>query len=216
MTAGPGQYLGVWNGEELVLMGGVGALTSLPRLPMPFLKTEPHAAVLIPPWTGDPLRATILIHDGPDVCHVDYHGRMLRRRYLGWRPTLLEGLTLRSVPLAWLPIDSERIELAGLDREGVARWSSLTINDAELIRTSNNRSTGESSYAATTLVRAGLVAGVGGSGIDWLRCGPQSFTAVGSTGPVAHSPMACFPSHRTGELVVVCGDGTLVCVPIPR
>ena len=216
MTAGHGQFLGVWNGEELVLMGGVGVLTSLPRLPMPFLKTEPHAALLIPPSTGDPLRGTILIHDGPDVCHVDFQGRMLRRRYLGWRPTLLEGLTLRSVPLAWLPIDPERIELAGLDREGVARWSSLTINDTELIRTSNNLSTGGSAYAATTLVRAGLVAGVGGSGIHWLRCGPQAFTMVGSTVPVARSPMACFPSYRTGELVVVCIDGTLVCVPIPR
>src|SRR5206468_3831201 len=98
MTAGPGQYLGLWNGEELVLMGGVGDLASLHRLPMPFLKTEPHAALLIPPRTAEPHSGTVLIHDGPDVCHVDFQGRMLRRRYLGWRPTLLEGHTLRSVP----------------------------------------------------------------------------------------------------------------------
>jgi hypothetical protein len=98
----------------------------------------------------------------------------------------------------------------------VARWSSLTITDTELIRTSNNLSTGEVAYAAATLVRAGLVAAVGGAGVDWLRCGPQCFTQLGSTGPVAHSPMACFPSYLTGELVVVCVDGTLVCVPIPR
>ena len=89
-------------------------------------------------------------------------GKMVRRRYLGWRPTLPEGHTLRSAPLAWLQVEPERFELAGLDREGVIHWSSLKVNDAELIRTSYNDSRGETVYAATTLVRAGLVAGVTG------------------------------------------------------
>jgi len=216
MAAGERRLVGLWDGEELVLMGGVGSLAVLRRLPMPFLKTEPHAALLIAPKDGDPTLGTVLIHDGPDVCHVDTQGRMLRRRLLNWRPTLPEGHTLRSVPLSWLQVDPERIELAGLDREGAAHWSSLRVNDAELIRTSNNFTTGRPAYAATTLVRAGLVAGVGPSGVDWLRSGSESFRPVGSPGPEVPGAMACFPSHRTGELVVVLGDGTLVCIPTPR
>ena len=35
-------------------MGGVGELTLWMRLPMPFLKTDPPAALLIPPGDGKP------------------------------------------------------------------------------------------------------------------------------------------------------------------
>ena len=81
-------------------------------------------------------------------------------------------------------------------------------------------------YAATTLIRAGLVAGVtrsrvDGEGVtrgrvDWLRCGAQAFTQIGSTPLDVDSPLACFPAHRTEELVIVSRDGTLHCVPSPR
>jgi hypothetical protein len=143
-------------------------------------------------------------------------GKSVRRLLLGWRPTLPEGHTLRVAPLACIQVEPERFELAGLDREGVIYWSSLKINDAELIRTSNNISEGETVYQATTLVRPGLVAGVTKSRIDWLRCRPQKFALVASTPVVIDSPIACFPALRTDELVVVCRNGTLICVPTPR
>ena len=101
-------------------MGGVGDLSLWMRLPMPFLKTDPPAALLVPPVDGrPPTPRAVLVHDGPDICQVESMGKMVRRRYLGWRPTLPEGHTLRSAPLAWLQVDPERFELAGLDREGV-------------------------------------------------------------------------------------------------
>ena len=227
MADGSVRALGIWNGEEMILMGGIGDLGLWMRLPMPFLKTDPPAAILIPPSDGKlPTPRAVLVHDGPDLCQVESMGKMVRRRYLGWRPTLPEGHTLRSAPLAWLQVDPERFELAGLDREGVIHWSSLKVNDAEFIRTSFNDSMGETVYSATTLVRAGLVAGVaaGRAGVlgvrfprvDWLRCGTQMFTQVGAIGLVAAGPLACFPAHRTDELIVVCKDGTLVCVPTTR
>ncbi len=95
-------------------------------------------------------------------------------------------------------------------------WSSLRVNDSELIRTANNESTGETVYDATTLVRPGVVAGVTKGRVDWLRCRPKSFGALGSTPIVIDSPIACFPAQRTDDLVVVCRHGTLVCVPTPR
>ena len=231
MIEGPGDFwltpvmgdgsiraVGVWNGEEMVLMGGIGDLSPWMRLPMPFLKTDPPAALLVPPVDGrPPTPRAVLVHDGPDICQVESLGKMVRRRYLGWRPTLPEGHTLRSAPLAWLHVEPERFELAGLDREGVIHWSSLKVNDAELIRLSNNISTGESVYSATALVRAGLVAGVTQGRVDWFRCGTQpAFTPTGSTPLMARSPLACFPAHGIEELVVVCRDGTLLCIPTPR
>ncbi len=230
MVDGPGEFwltpvmadasvraVGVWNGEEMILMGGVGDLSLWMRLPMPFLKTDPAAALLVPPVDGrPPTPRAILVHDGPDICQVESMGKMVRRRYLGWRPTLPEGHTLRSAPLSWLQDDPEMYELAGLDREGAIHWSALKVNDAELIRTSNNISTGETIYVATALVRAGMVAGVARSRVDWLRCGAQAFAPAGSTDLAAATPLTCFSSHRTDELVVVGRDGTLSCVPTPR
>ena len=218
MSDGSVHAVGIWNGEEMILMGGVDGLSLWMRLPMPFLKTAPPAALLAPPVDGrPPSPRAVLVHDGPDICQVESMGKMApRRRYLGWRPTLPEGHTLRSAPLAWLHVEPGRFELAGLDREGVIYWSSLKVTDAELIRLSNNESKGESIYSATTLVRAGLVAGVTRGRVDWLRCGPKSFTPMGSTELAAHSPMACFPAHGIDELVVVCRDGTLFCLPTPR
>ncbi len=209
--------MGVWNGQEMLLFGGVGEFTLWMRLPMSFLKTDPPAALLVPPIDGrPPTPRAVLVHDGPDICQVESLGKMVRRRYLGWRPTLPEGHTLRSAPLAWLQDDPERFELAGLDREGVIHWSSLKSNDADFIRTSKLFSGGETTYAATTLVRAGLVAGVTRSRVDWLRCGSQSFVPIGSNELASSSPLACFPSLRTDELVVVDRNGTLACIPIPR
>jgi tetratricopeptide (TPR) repeat protein len=229
MIEGPGDFwltpvlgdgsvrgVGIWNGEEMILMGGVGDLLPWTRLPMPFLKTDPPAALLVPSVDRkSPSLRAVLVHDGPDICQVESMGKMVRRRHLGWRPTLIEGHTLRSAPLAWLHAEPGRFELAGLDRDGMIHWSSLKVNDAELIRDVYCDSRGETTYAATALVRAGFVAGVTRGRVDWLRCG-QSFTLVGSTALEVHSPLACFPAHGIEELVVVSRDGTLHCIPTPR
>jgi tetratricopeptide (TPR) repeat protein len=209
--------VGIWNGVEMVLMGGIEDFSPWTRLLMPFLKTDPPAAILIPPADGKPpTPRAVLVHDGPDICQVESMGNMVRRRLLGWRPTLPEGHSLRASPMSSLQVEPEQFELAGLDREGVIYWSSLKVNDTELIRTHKNESIGETVYQAATLVRAGFVAGVTKGRIDWMRCRPQAFAPVASTPIVIHDPIACFPAQRTEELVVVCRNGTLVCVPIPR
>jgi tetratricopeptide (TPR) repeat protein len=221
MSIGPNIVVGIWNGSEMILMGGTDALVYWTRLPMPFLKTDPPAAILIPSINGKtPNTRAVLVHDGPDVCLVETQGNHVRRRLLGWRPTLPEGHSLRAAPLAWLQVEPERFELAGLDREGVICWSSLKINESELIRTSNNVSQGETVYLATTLVRPGMVAGVAKGRIDWLRArnldAPNSFAGIASTSISINDPIVCFSAPRTDELAVVCRDGSLICVPIPR
>ena len=65
MIEGPGDFwltpvlgdgsvrgVGIWNGDEMILMGGVGDFLPWTRLPMPFLKTDPPAALLVPSIDG--------------------------------------------------------------------------------------------------------------------------------------------------------------------
>ena len=54
MGDGPVRTVGVWNGEEILLLGGVGVLSPWMRLPMPFLKSDPPAALLVPSSDGRP------------------------------------------------------------------------------------------------------------------------------------------------------------------
>jgi hypothetical protein len=217
MSDGMLSAVGVWNGEEMILMGGVDDFAHWTRLPMKFRKFDPPAAILIPASDGKPPSPrAVLVHDGPDICQVDYYGKMLRRRLLGWRPTLPGGNTLRTAPLSFMQVESERFELAGLDGGGVVHWSDLKVNENDLIRSSKNASKGETVYLAASLVRPGLVAGVTAGRIDWRRCRSEEFALIGSTTIEISQPIVCFPAMKTEELVVVCLDGTLFCLPIPR
>lgn len=216
LSEGPTRGVGVWNGEEMILMGGLTDLGVWTRLPMP-LKTVPPAALLVPSVEGSrrQLASDVLIHDGTDVCLVESRGRSVRRRHLGWSPSVRPGSTLRSAPLSWLQVEPGRFELAGLDGEGMIHWSSLKISETELIRDDYSDSRGEANYTAAALIRPGLVAGVRKTGVDWLRCGAQSFTLIRATPLEIEAPVACFPAHETDELIVVSSDGTLHCVPTP-
>ena len=84
-----------------------------------------------------------------------------------------------------------------------------------MIRVSTNSSGGEHPYVAATLVRPGLLAAVTRRGVTWLRCGSRSFTPIGLVPLPLPAALACFPSPRAGELVVVSGEGALWCLPIP-
>ncbi len=217
--AGDPGAVGVWDGEVLTVFDGPAgfAMAGARRVTFPFLKTIPDAALLLATRAGTPGRGwSVLIHDGVDICHADSLGKRLRALYLGWRPSLPAGHRFRSVPLSWLNLDGERIELAGLDAEGNVRWTALNVTDAELIRASNDTWAGGPPFAAAALVRPGLVAAVRPTGVTWVRRGPRSCAPVGSTELALSAPLACFPAPRTDELVVVCGDGSLTCVPTPR
>jgi tetratricopeptide (TPR) repeat protein len=133
-----------------------------------------------------------------------------------WKPSRPEGTSLLCPPLAWLEREPEYIELTGLSENGSVCWSALRFGgDERGVRATNVQPRAEG-YLAATLLRPGFVAGVARGSIDWLRCGPKQFTRHSATKVVLPSAVACFPSHPTHELLVVCRDGVVVRVPAPN
>jgi hypothetical protein len=133
---------------------------------------------------------------------------------LGWTPRIPETCSLHSAPLSWIQLDPVRLELAGLDDEGSLHWSRIDCHAPSLPAQTNVAARPEG-YLAAAIVRSGLVAGVSRSRIDWLRCGTKNFTTLSTTRVAMSGAVACFPSHATQEVIVVCRDGTLVRVPVP-
>jgi len=212
--AGPDRAVGLWDGEAFRLLLGPGMAVG-PSVRLPSLKGTTPSAILLPPEPAESgSEFSLLIHDGLDICHVAMSGQMLGPLYLGWRPTLPEGSTLASPPLAWLQADRRRFELAGLDGDGVAHHTALKLTQAELIRTANASWAGDPPTRAIALVRPGLMACVHARGVSWVRAGVRGCTVAATTPAALADPLACFADHRSGDLVVACGDGSLACVPL--
>ncbi len=213
----PTHSLGLWDGAAFRLLFGVRTLAAGPSLTLGPLEGRWPAAILLPPDSTDPSsKPSLLVHDGLDICHVHMSGRTLGPLYLGWRPSLSSpGNTLRSVPLSWLRADDRRVELAGLDGDGLACGTSLKLTPTELIRTSKSTRAPEAPLRAVALVRPGLLACVGDHGVEWVRAGGNACTLAGLSAVRLGRALACFADPGSNELVVVCGDGTLACLPVP-
>ena len=68
---------------------------------------------------------------------------------------------------------------------------------------------------AATLLPTGHVAGVSRTSVTWFRRGSGKAEFI-DTFPVSlPSAIACFASHPTRELIVVCRDGFIARVPYP-
>jgi hypothetical protein len=109
-----------------------------------------------------------------------------------------------------------QLEVAGLGEGGCLRWIILTLHPDYPRHCQTNLSTHEG-YLAGTIVRPGFLAGVRKTKIEWLRCGGSScpFFLVATTPIALPQAVACFPSHATNELIVVCAEGFVVRVPVP-
>jgi tetratricopeptide (TPR) repeat protein len=145
-------------------------------------------------------------------CHLE--PRRCWKSRLQWGPWTHEGTSLAEAPLAWWEAEPHRVELAGLSENGTVYWSALqTEPPMEVVAT--NVAVRADRYLAATIVRPGFVAAVAPSSIDWLRAGSRDFRPHASTKVFLPTAVACFPSHVTHELIVVCKDGVLVRVPVP-
>jgi tetratricopeptide (TPR) repeat protein len=235
--------LGVWDESRLSFLRGP-LLVSWGDLVDPEEGVEVSSALLLPSHAQSLGELAILVFCHGNVWYCA-RPRRERRRWaavrwsvgrLGWEPCIPESNSLKNIPISWLWSAKTHLELAGLTRQGTLHWSVVDVgqqasadsllestplgdadHDPQMLqipaRLSSVRPEG---YLAATLIRAGHVAGVSRSHIDWLRAGSKEFKRWATTEVTLPGAVACFPSYSTRELIVVCRDGVVVRVPIPQ
>lgn len=187
-------------------------------LPAEFPTTPPSVALLFPFAVNGRVPTIAFFFHKSLWCHVvpDQPNAIptLTETVLDWEPECLRADTISwSSTVSWLRSDD--LELAGLDAHDVLHWTKLRFTNAGMVVSGHRSAATEHGYRAATLIRPGLVAGVRADGIDWLFAGRGLQRTTETPGDLSGA-VACFASLPTGELLVVCGTGDLVRVPLPR
>jgi tetratricopeptide (TPR) repeat protein len=223
------ELVGLWDGRTFSFLT-VDFLTSCGRLTLPRPDAAPTAALLVP-RPVDPVSTSVrvvhrgrtpalsedfaaLMHDGREWSLLGQEGQASQPTGLLWRPCLPESSPLRSVPLSWA-WDAEHLEFAGLGGYGLLHAARLRCSGGVLELGATHVSVETGGYLAAAIVRPGLIAGVTRSRIEWLRGGSETSARTTTTEVALPSAVACVPSRRTDELIVICADGFIARVPIP-
>ena len=207
-------FVGLWDGGALTLLA-VATLNSWGSMTAPSREPRPSAALLMGRHEADGPQSALIMHDGESWSLFHAWTSSRQRTGLTWRPWLPDDSPLQSVPLSWLTIPPDYLELAGLGPSGTAHWASLNLSDGHLDLIAANVQVRDGGYLAAALVRPGLLAAVGPTRIDWLRGGVDRFSLVAITEVAFPSAVACAGSRRTDELIVICGDGFIARVACP-
>jgi hypothetical protein len=197
-------HVGFWDGQTLELRFGSMLQVLPPSQPLAQARLA-----LFAPSAGAKRPALLVFGRG----RLHYHGQLYLDCSLGWTPDVPVGNPLTVPPLAWHVRSTSELELAGLGADGTAYWSVVKLARDEVCISVPCVSS-DNGYRAVAIVRPGLVAAVSPSRVDWLRAGGRSF-AWSTTQFALPRPVACFPCRPTGELIVVCGNGSLVRVSVP-
>jgi len=153
--------------------------------------------------------------DGADTFYRRAHQREDMPISLSWSPGNLRNTPGQPIPLAWFQWDS-RLELAGVTEDGNLHWSHLAFDSDCLTETATATAALDGGYVAAAIVKPGMVAGVTGSVINWLRTSERRFLLVASTALSRGAPViGAFMSRSTNELLVLRSDGTIERVVAP-
>jgi hypothetical protein len=213
---GPAGYLtGLWGETGMQLLHGEH-LTPRTDWEPQYHPAEVIAALLALPFDPATARTAFFLLGSGSVWYCPRQGLVSDPVSLGWRPTLAPSNSLLTMPLAWWQADLHSLELAGIGEFGNLYWSAIEIHGNHLVIRRTNARAADRGHLAAGILRSGLVAGIHGGGIDWLRSSATSgFSLVAREAMVLDSPVACFPSPTTCELIVVLGDGHVVPVTVP-
>ena len=184
------------------------------RLPV---SGQEFSSGLLVPMIEDRRQAVLLLMDADLVwCRAipgDPTEQAMKGTSWSWGPAVVQGTSLLAPPASWLQNDN--LELAYLNEAGVIRWVKLCLDDSSpRVAATCTWSKVDTGYRAAAIVRPGLVAAVTANRIEWKT--PNSKHGdPGETRADLSGALAAFVSQPTGELLIVCGDGDLVRVPLP-
>jgi hypothetical protein len=178
----------------------------------------PQGALLLRvlPHQHEEVRKTILLFGDRSVRRYPPLDASEDYLHLGWDVIPPGRADLIGPPLAWFQRDLEVLELAAPDPLGGLNWVQLECTADRLRFREASHSGNLTRYLAATIPCAGQVVGVSAEGIDWFRSSGGRLTAWSSCKLPLDQAIACAASPRTGELLVVCGDGQVVRVRSPQ
>jgi hypothetical protein len=141
-----------------------------------------------------------------------------KKAYIGWMPDRAAGSTLFTPPVAWNVESHNSVQLAGLYDNGHLYSSHIVRQpDGTLVnRTLSFAVPG--GFRAVAVWQSGKAIGVSATNrVYWLRVSGPRFEewAPATDLPTPAHAVACFPSRRTMELLVVLEDGGMARVPVP-
>ncbi|MDR3636277.1 MAG: tetratricopeptide repeat protein [Isosphaeraceae bacterium] len=208
--------IGVWDGDSLSFlsipsfakMGGL-ALGKLPR--------RITAAFLI--------RSLESPEGWAIFCRTDEGWREddpLAGRHAGanadWEPCVIDESTLRTPPLSLLVLseNADRFHVVGLGKLRSLYWSEVVRSPgvAPSFQTISPP-TPTGGFQAATLLPTGHLAGLSRTSVTWFRRGAGKAEIIDTHQVALPSAIACFASHPTRELIVVCRDGFIARVSYP-
>ncbi len=213
---GAGQYLHFLRGARLIHNGG---------LALPEEEASWCSGLILPSLKElSPSSMAILLFGHHAVWYCEGPQREGRRwttaawhrATLGWTPGIPAESPCAYPCISWLRQDVERLELAGVDNNGTIHWSQLCLKPDHVKMVSTQASVRPEGYQAAAIVRPGFIAGVSRSHIDWLRSGPTTFILESAMRASLPHAVACFPCSLTNELIVVCRDGVVARVLVPK
>ena len=135
---------------------------------------------------------------------------------LGWGSSKPPTCSLHKAPVSWCLRGPRVLELARLDSAGVLHWSLAEWPESDDIPPRASTSAAGPGYRAAAILRPGFLAGVRQDQVDWLHRLSAGIHLKSHSRITFSSPVACFASHPTNELIVVDAEGYLVRVPVPN
>src|SRR5262249_49592034 len=165
----------IWDDNQLLWLTGLSPQIVNGSLTWSSLYRGRLGAGLVLPSTDhkeSPGRL-LLLGDNKIWSFGDVLHREPRPYSIGWTPDVPEGSGLRQPVVSWLNAHPEEVEFAGINREGVACWSRLSLEHDGIAATNDDAA---ERYRAVTIVQHGLVAAVSDDAVQWLQCGQAAFT----------------------------------------
>ncbi|CAN5871566.1 hypothetical protein BH23PLA1_BH23PLA1_18910 [soil metagenome] len=209
--------LGYCDGVRLQLLRG-SALLPTRSLLVTDMESEPSwsSALLLPGFMEPMGLFAIAFDDDGRWFWGDSEVDSTTFRTVGWAPRTPRGSPLVCPPFSWISPAPGRLEVAGVGPGANLYRSVLESRDSNLVVVTTNLSAADEIYLATTLLRPGLLAGVTARAIHWLRGVSNRFSLLSTTEIAIPSAVACVPSRRTDELIVVRRDGWIERIGLPN
>jgi hypothetical protein len=218
LPLGVERLVGLSDGRDLQIVDAAsGSLRQHRRISVSS-SAGPWSALLLPALSQLPSphsRLMILTHDGARWIVVDENGELLHATLYDWQPGLPGSSSLSSVPVSW-HIVPPFIELLGLDRNGVVHGARFHSDRGTIELVSAQVATTRGGYLAAARAGTDTVVGVSCDRIDWLDRAADRFHVKAKMNVDLPTAVACFPSQRAQETLVVCSDGMITHVAPPR